>query len=85
MYFYREKFAACGKNVLFSPTKSDFNYKNIFIGNNVYIGAGASFVPGISHVKIGDKSFFGPKVTIVGGNHSHHIIGKLMADYKRAS
>ena len=25
---------------------------------------------------------FGPNVTIRGGNHSSHIVGKLMTDYK---
>ena len=35
----------------------------------------------ISSIRIGDKVLFGPNVTIRGGNHSTHIIGKFMADY----
>lgn len=26
---------------------------------------------------------FGPNVTIRGGNHSHHLVGKLISDYKQ--
>jgi acetyltransferase-like isoleucine patch superfamily enzyme len=82
MYIYRSLFGRCGKNVIFYPTSSYFYYKNIFIGNDVCIGGGASFIASISHIEIGDKVMFGPNVTIRGGNHSSHIIGKLLADYK---
>ena len=81
MYIFRSLFRQCGKNVIFFPTSSDIHYKNISIGNDVFIGPGASFIASLSHITIRDKSFFGPNVTIRGGNHSSHIIGKLMADY----
>ena len=81
MYINCSLFQSCGTNVKFYPTKSDFLYKNISIGNNVFIGPGASFIAAISHIKIKDNTFFGPNVTIRGGNHSSHIIGKLMANY----
>jgi acetyltransferase-like isoleucine patch superfamily enzyme len=84
MYLYRSLWGSCGKNVVFYPTKSDFLYQNIFIGNNVFIGKGASFIAMLSSISIGDKTFFGPNVTIRGGNHSSHIVGKLMADYTLA-
>jgi len=83
MLLYREQFAFCGKNVRFYPTKSDFYYKNIFIGDNVFIGPGASLIASISYIKIGDNTFLGPNVSVRGGNHSSHIVGKLMARYKR--
>lgn len=82
MYIYRYQFVSCGKGVYFYPTKSYFFYKTITIGNNVYIGPGAMFLASDSYIKIGDKVLFGPNVSIIGGNHSTHIIGKLMADYK---
>jgi acetyltransferase-like isoleucine patch superfamily enzyme len=81
MHLYSQLFAKCGKNVKFFPAKSDFYYKNIRIGDYVFIGQGASFIASVSYIEIGDKVFFGPNVTIRGGNHSTHIIGKLMADY----
>lgn len=82
MILFKSLFNECGKNVKFYPTKSSFYYKNISIGDNVFIGPGASFIASISHITIKENSFFGPNVTIRGGNHSSHIIGKLMKDYK---
>lgn len=83
MYVNRSLFRQCGKRTIFYPTKSHFLYKNIIVGNDVFIGPGASFIAGISYISIGDKTFFGPNVTIRGGNHSSHIVGKLMADYRQ--
>lgn len=81
MHILKYQFKQIGKNVMFFPSKSEFSYKNILIGNNVFIGSGASFIASISYIQIGDKVMFGPNVTIRGGNHSTHIIGKQMADY----
>ena len=82
MFLYKYQFASCGTNVLFYPTRSDLYYKNIFLGNNVVIGPGASLIAARSYIKIGENSFFGPNVSIRGGNHSTHIVGKLMTTYK---
>jgi acetyltransferase-like isoleucine patch superfamily enzyme len=82
MYCYRGLFKKCGSNVKFFPLRSDFFYKNITIDNNVYIGPGASFLLSRSSLRIMNNSFFGPNVTIRGGNHSSHIVGKFMIDYK---
>lgn len=82
MFIMRPLFKKHGKNVLYFPRKSEFSYKNISIGNNVFIGYGASFIAAISQIEIKDNVMFGPKVTIRGGNHSSHIVGKLMVDYK---
>lgn len=81
MYIFRSLFRYCGRNTIFYPTRSEFLYKNISIGNNVFVGSGASFIASISHINIGDNTFFGPNVTIRGGNHSSHIVGKLMSNY----
>jgi acetyltransferase-like isoleucine patch superfamily enzyme len=82
MHIHKEQFASCGKHVMFFPISSEIMYKNIHIGNGVYIGPGALFIAALSEIQIGDNSFFGPQVTLIGGNHSSHIIGKLMTDYK---
>lgn len=82
MHLLKYQFRKCGINVLFYPIKSEFSYKNIIIGNNVFIGNGASFISSISLIQIGNNVLFGPNVSIRGGNHSSHIIGKLMFDYK---
>jgi acetyltransferase-like isoleucine patch superfamily enzyme len=82
MHLYKHQFESCGKGVYFYPTLSYFFYKTISIGHNVYIGPGAMFLASDSFIKIGDKVMFGPNVSIIGGNHATHIIGKMMADYK---
>jgi acetyltransferase-like isoleucine patch superfamily enzyme len=80
MYFYREQFASCGKNVVFFPSKSFFFYKTIKIGNDVYICPGATFSASESYIKIGDKIMFGPNVTIMGGDHNTSMVGEYMYD-----
>ncbi len=82
MYVYKSLFYECGKNVIFWPTQSSFTYKNGSLGNHVAIGGGAIFMASDSHIYIKDHVLFGPNVTIIGGNHAFHIVGKLMADYK---
>jgi maltose O-acetyltransferase len=82
MFIMRPLFKKHGKNVLFFPRKSEFTYENLSIGNKVFIGYGASFLATRSQIVIKDNVMFGPKVTIRGGNHSSHIVGKLMTDYK---
>lgn len=82
MYIFKSSFKNSGKNVRFFPLNSTFNYKNISIGNDVFIGDRAYFFSSISNIIIGNKVMFGPNVTIRGGNHSSHIIGKYLFDYK---
>ncbi len=82
MYIMKGAFKAIGKNVKFHPANSDFTYKNIMLGNNVFIGAGARFWCTESSIKICDNVVMGPDVQIIAGNHSSHIIGKLLVDYK---
>ena len=84
MFIYRDQFASCGKNVHFYPTKSYFYYKTIEVGDNTYIGPGAMFLASESSIIIGEKVLFGPNVSIIGGNHATHIIGKFLADYKKS-
>lgn len=83
MYLFLFLFKERGRNIKFSPLTSDILYKNVIVGNDVFIGKGASFIASESYIKIGNKVMFGPNVTIRGGNHAHHIIGKYMFDYKK--
>jgi acetyltransferase-like isoleucine patch superfamily enzyme len=81
MYFTRHIFAQCGKNVIFFPTRSHFQYERISLGNNVSIAKGVSLIASNSHITIGDNTIINSNVIIRGGNHSSHIIGKFMRDY----
>lgn len=82
MHFYRVQFGSCGKNVKFFPTLSNIFYSKVYIGNDVFIGPGASIFATVSSITIGNKVMIAPNVTIRGGNHSSHIVGKFMMDYK---
>lgn len=77
----RPLFAACGRNLVFFPTKSYFDYKHISVGDNVYIGPGAFMLAALSHIHIGSNTAIGPHVTVIGGDHRFDIVGKPINCY----
>ncbi|MFP3977879.1 acyltransferase [Marinobacter sp. KMM 10035] len=82
--FYRFRFNQCGSNVIFSPWDI-FSYNTICIGYDVYIGPGAIFRASESGITIGNKVMFGPRVTVMGGDHNYSEIGQYMFDVKEKS
>lgn len=82
MYSVKSMFKQVGRHVIFHPTNSSFTYSNINIGNNVFIGHNARFWCTLSSITIGDHVIFAPNVSIIAGNHSCHIVGKWITDYK---
>lgn len=81
MIMARSMFQEIGKDVIFHPTNSSFTYKNICIGNHVFIGDNARFWCALSSITIKDHVVFAPNVSIIAGNHSYHIVGKWITDY----
>lgn len=81
MYVIRERFASHGHNVLFDP-RDTFTYERIHVGDDVFIGPGAFFSATETHIRIGNKVMFGPRVTLLGGNHNAGVIGRYMFDVK---
>lgn len=79
----RSSLGKCGKKVRFFPLTSSFSYKHIFLGDDVYIGPYAIFSasPG-AEIYIGSKVMFGPRVTIMTGDHNISQVGKYMFDVK---
>lgn len=82
MFAYRSRFSKIGRDVRFYPLSSFFIYKNIEIGDHVFIGEKAFFYASIAKIKIGNKVLFGPNVTIRGGIHPYYIAGKFIYDIK---
>lgn len=81
--YYLNEFADHGTNVTFTPSDSAIYYNHISVGSYVHIGPGALLMATReSHIFLKDKVLLGPRVTIIAGNHSTHIIDKLMYDYK---
>lgn len=79
-FFYKRMMMSCGKNVRFSSLTSEFTYRNISIGNDVYIGPNALILCTESRVFIGNKVLFGPHVTIIGGDHRITDVGRFIYD-----
>lgn len=83
-YFLKFSFKRCGTNVKFN-NKDIFSYKNISVGNDVYIAPGAVFLSSDSEIIIGNKVLFGPNVTIITGDHPIDLRGKYIYDIKEKS
>ena len=79
-FFYKKMLRGCGSNVRFSALTSDFTYRNVTIGNDVYIGPLALFLCTESQIFIGNKVLFGPHVTIIGGDHRITDVGRFIYD-----
>ena len=72
---------ACGEDVYF-PHDVKLYGRNIYIGNHVIIGSGALLMCTGAPIHIGDHVMFGPKVTVITGNHRTDFVGKYMFDVK---
>ena len=79
-FFYKKMLRGCGSNVRFSALTSDFTYRNVTIGNDVYIGPHALFLCTESQIFIRNKVLFGPHVTIIGGDHRITDVGRFIYD-----
>ena len=49
MYLFKIRFKSVGNNVIFNPF-DQIDYKNIMVGNDVYIGGGATFAASESQI-----------------------------------
>jgi acetyltransferase-like isoleucine patch superfamily enzyme len=79
MLILRSAFGKHGDHFIFDPD-GFFNYENVEVGDDVSIGDGALFLCSDSKIIIGNKVMFGPKVSVIGGDHNTSEIGKFMYD-----
>lgn len=71
----------CGKGVYLRPMSSDFKgLWNMSVGDGTSIPKGSTFYCTIAPLTIGRKVIFGPKPTIITGDHRMDIIGKYIMD-----
>lgn len=75
-------FAAVGKESSISYPFIILGSKNIYLGNNVSIGSGATLYSTNANIYFGDKSFSGPNLTIITGDHAYNV-GKYMLDTQK--
>ena len=59
----------------------NMSLSNVYIGNNVFIPTGATFLSSEARIIIGNNVMFGPNVMIATGNHRIDVIGKYMLLY----
>lgn len=79
MLLLRPAFGRHGRNLRFDPD-DQLSYRNIETGDDVTIGPGSILLASRSKIIIGNKVMFGPKVTVIGGNHNTSQVGKFMYD-----
>lgn len=79
--FYKRGMKYCGKHVYIRPTCSDFKgIWNLSIGDYTSIPKGATFYCTEAELIIGRKVIFGPKPTIITGDHRIDVVGKYIID-----
>lgn len=71
----------CGEGVYLRPMSSDIKgLWNLSIGNGTSIPKGSTFYCTRAELIIGNKVVFGPKPTIITGDHRIDVLGKYIVD-----
>lgn len=79
-FFYKRLMIHCGSHVRFASLSSLITYRNLSIGDDVYLGPNAIILATESRVFIGNKVLFGPRVTLIGGDHRITDVGRYIYD-----
>jgi len=75
----------CGKGVYLRPMNSDIKgLQNLSIGDGTSIPKGSTIYCTLAPLTIGKKVIFGPRPTIITGDHRIDIIGKYIIDVTNA-
>ena len=78
---YKRAMKRCGRGVYLRPMSSDFKgLENLSIGDGTSIPKGSTFYCTKAPLTIGKKVIFGPKPTIITGDHRIDIQGKYIID-----
>ncbi len=78
---YKRAMKHCGKGVYIRPMSSDFKgLHNLSIGDGTSIPKGATFYCTEAPLTIGKKVVFGPRPTIITGDHRIDLVGKHIID-----
>ena len=78
---YKRAMRHCGKGVYIRPMSSDFKgLHNLSVGDGTSIPKGATFYCTEAPLTIGKKVVFGPRPTIITGDHRIDLLGKHIID-----
>ena len=79
--FVKHSMKHCGMDVYIRPTSSDFKgLWNLSVGDGTSIPKGSVFYCTEAPLTIGKKVIFGPKPTIITGDHRIDLIGRYIID-----
>lgn len=80
-FFYRKSMRYCGKGVYLRPSKSDLKgLWNLSVGDYTSIPRGSVFYCTSAPLTIGKRVTFGPRPTIITGDHRIDVIGSYIQD-----
>lgn len=80
-FFYRGAMKYCGKHVYLRPSSSDLKgLWNLSVGDYTSIPKGSVFYCTEAPLTIGRKVIFGPRPTIITGDHRIDVVGKYIID-----
>ena len=65
----KRSLGSCGEDVFIGRGSILDGAENVYIGNDVWIGANAHFMSSDSNILIKKKALLAPKVTVVTGDH----------------
>lgn len=78
---YKRAMKHCGEGVYLRPMSSDIKgWGNLSVGDGTSIPKGSTFYCTEAPLTIGKKVIFGPKPTIITGDHRIDILGKHIID-----
>lgn len=80
---YKRAMKHCGRGVYLRPMSSDIKgLENLSVGDGTSIPKGSTFYCTEAPLTIGKKVVFGPRPTIITGDHRIDVIGKHLIDVK---
>ena len=78
---WRRSMRSCGRGVYLRPLSSDIKgIHNLSVGDGTSIPRGSTFYCTEAPLTIGRKVIFGPRPTIITGDHRTDIIGRHIID-----
>lgn len=79
--FYKRAMRLCGKGVYLRPSQCDFKgLRNLSVGDYTSIPKGSVFYCTEAPLTIGKKVVFGPRPTIITGDHRIDVVGSYILD-----
>ena len=80
--YISKRIGKCGENAIVNYPFNIIGLNNIYLDDGVNIGPGATIYTKLANIYIGKKTFSGPNLTMISGDHPY-IQGKYMMDISK--